>query len=139
MEAIVSSDHRHRMKGVAPAVVGWLRPRTVGVDAAPEFIPKRNSEPIVTAAGSPATRRVSRLANARCGQLAPRTPAPVSTRYLCNRCLQASAAATRYLLQVVRSDRDGLGRLLVRRGVGGVSDRHRVLLDRRPSASLGAA
>ena len=34
------------------------------------------------------TTRVASLANLRCGQLPRRTPALVSTRYFCNRCLQ---------------------------------------------------
>ena len=55
--------------------------RTVGVDAAPEFMPKRNSELIVTAAGSPRPRRVSRLANLRCARSPRSAPASLRARY----------------------------------------------------------
>jgi len=48
--------------GTGDAIGKRLRARTVGVDAAPELIPKRNSEPIVNRGRIATTRRVSRLA-----------------------------------------------------------------------------
>jgi hypothetical protein len=50
-EVAAPSGERQRRSacwaGTADEIGKRRRPRTVGVDAAPEFIPKRNSEPIV--------------------------------------------------------------------------------------------
>jgi hypothetical protein len=51
--------------GTGDAMGKRLRARTVGVDAAPEFMPKRNYQPIASSANNAETPRALRLASCR--------------------------------------------------------------------------